>query len=199
MSKKMKIALILNIVIIVLEIIGTSISYSNNGFSNLFYYTVDSNLIAFCAGVMFVITALMKKSSKAVYAMRFIATVNLSLTFTVVMLVLAPMAMPAGNAGKVIYKGAQLYHHLLCPIISFISFVFLEEGGKPEKKLKRLAIIPTILYAVVLVILNAVGAVVGPYPFLMVRNQPIWASILWFILIVGMGYAFVHLISKIKR
>jgi len=199
MSKKMKIALVLNIVIIVLEIIGTSISYSNNGFSNLFYYTVDSNLLAFCAGVMFVITALMKKSSKAVYVMRFIATVNLSLTFTVVMLVLAPMAMPAGNAGKVIYKGAQLYHHLLCPIISFISFVFLEEGGKPGKKLKRLAIIPTILYAVVLIILNAVGAVVGPYPFLMVRNQPIWASILWFVLIVGMGYAFVHLIAKIKR
>lgn len=77
--------------------------------------------------------------------------------------------------------------------------MFLEEGGKPGKKLKRLAIIPTILYAVVLIILNAVGAVVGPYPFLMVRNQPIWASILWFVLIVGMGYAFVHLIAKIKR
>ena len=48
-------AFILNVIIIVLEIIGTAISYHNGGIKNLVYYTVDSNILALISCVLFVI------------------------------------------------------------------------------------------------------------------------------------------------
>lgn len=51
------------------------------------------------------------------------------------------------------------------------------------------ATIPTLIYAILLIILNIVGAVDGPYPFLRVMNQPLYMSFVWFIVIVGSAFS----------
>ena len=47
------------------------------------------------------------------------------------------------------------------------------------------AIYFTLIYAAIFITLNILKVYEGPYPFLMVYKQPVYMSIIWFILIVG--------------
>ncbi len=60
-----------------------------------------------------------------------------------------------------------------------------------EKRDSLLALIPTGLYALVMVPLNVFRVYDGPYPFLRVHNQPWYMSILWMaaIFLVAFGAA----------
>ena len=53
---------------------------------------------------------------------------------------------------------------------------------KSEKK--RLAF----AYAVILMMLNILWIADGPYPYLRVYEQPVWASVLWGLAILGSTY-----------
>ena len=201
-------AFILNVIIIVLEIIGIAISYHNGGIKNLVYYTVDSNILALISCVLFVIVMMQGRKSKFVSMLRYIATVNLALTFTIVVFVFVPMCIPYGYdaVAEILYRGAQWSHHLLCPLFSMISFVLFEKSDilfenrhDIEKKNSKIATVFTFAYAIVLVILNICKVVRGPYPFLLVYEQPVWTSVLWFIGIVLVAYGYSLLIGKLYR
>lgn len=190
MEKRQKTALIINSVIIILEIIGSSISLSGT-FKNLIFYTVLSNILTLISSVFFISFVIRGRELPAfVTALRFAATVCLSVTFLIVVFVFVPMALPYGTADDVLYKGAQIYHHISCPILSFISFTFFESGEVKRRDL-MIGALPTFLYAVVLIILNVTKIVYGPYPFLHVYEQPWFLSVMWGILIpsiaVGVG------------
>ena len=58
-----------------------------------------------------------------------------------------------------------------------------------------ISLIPTVIYSIVLIILNIVNVVDGPYPFLKVCNQSVLTSILWVIII----YAIVFVVSHFLR
>ena len=60
------------------------------------------------------------------------------------------------------------------------------------------ATIPTLIYAILLIILNIVGAVDGPYAFLRVMNQPLYMSFVWFIVIVGGAFFLALLLQKLN-
>lgn len=187
---KASLALTANIVIIILELIGTSISLSNEGIRNFRWYTVLSNVFALAASCCYTAAALfcgLDQLPQWVRLLRCGASVCLSVTFLIVVTVLVPMAVPGGTAADVLYKGPQIYHHILCPLISACSFVFLEVPPEGGLRLALYAAIPTLLYAVVLTILNLARVTHGPYPFLFVYEQPWYASVLWFIMIVGLS------------
>ena len=57
----------------------------------------------------------------------------------------------------------------------------------------------TIAYAIVFITLNILKVYEGPYPFLMVYKQPVYMSIIWFILIVGGAFGIGKLIMWIKN
>lgn len=190
-----------NAAIILLELVGTAISFSNGGLRNLVYYTVLSNIMALISSIAFLISYL-RRGGKAAYVaqmMRYLATCCLSVTFLVVVFVLVPMAAPYGNVAGVLYKGPQIYHHILCPILSFVSFIFIEQGMKLDRKKTAFGASPTLLYAIVFVILNAVRVLKGPYPFLHVYEQPWYMSVIWFIVINGVALGASALIAKFKN
>lgn len=128
--------------------------------------------------------------------LRYMATACLTLTFFVVFY----LASTAGDTyfeGLLMFftNGSMLFYHLLCPIISFISFTFFEGDRRlNKKKTIYLAMIPTVVYAIILIILNASNVVEGPYPFLMVNKNPVYISLIWVVVILGLNYLFARFI-----
>ena len=185
--KKLKApALSINILIIILEIIGTAISLTRSGAHSLIYYTVLSNILALVSCVIY--ACFLLKGGEPVGAalrLRYCATVCLSVTFY-------------GTVADILYKGPQIYHHLLSPILSFASFCFFERGQLPVKII-LIGALPTLLYAIVSVTLNILRVIKGPYPFLLVYEQPWYVSVLWFVLIMGFGAAFANLVRLLHN
>ena len=87
-----------------------------------------------------------------------------------------------------LFDGVMLFHHTICPILALVSFLFYDDLGKIERSDIIGGLGFTILYSIVLIILNLYDLVKGPYPFLMIKNQTIIASIIWFILIYALAY-----------
>ncbi len=95
--------------------------------------------------------------------------------------------------------GANLYHHVLGPILAIAAFLALEKEYVPSKKDALLAAVPTLVYAIVTALLNALYILHGPYPFLYVHEQPLWMSVMWFVLITGMAYLLALALRAIKK
>ncbi len=180
----------------ILECIGFAVAFETNGLRLFVFYTQLSNLVLLIASVAYIRLERLAIKNQTVN----IAVSMVTLTYIVVMFVLAPMASSDGRAAvmHVISGGSSLYHHLLCPILAIVSFLLLEEG-KFDKKQVNIALAPTLVYTIIAVVLNMIKVIEGPYPFLMVTKQPIWASFLWFVVIVGAGYGIALLLGKLKK
>lgn len=178
MYMRKKALIVINIIIILLELVSLDIEY---GITSLLYYTELSNLLALITSIILVITSYKKKMPNYVKILRYIVTVNLLITFLVVLLVLAPN----GNFYNMFFLGSMFEHHLLCPLLSLFSFIFVEDYKLNKKDIKYPVII-SIIYGVILIILNILKVVDGPYPFFRVYNQPLIVSIIYFIsMIIG--------------
>lgn len=186
-------ALIINIVVVVAEIFATSVSFVNSGWSMLQFYTVDSNILAMLTSAVYV-CMYRKNKSEVLYCLRFASTINLTLTFFIALFVLSPTM---GGLGTMMLNGNMLFHHTICPILTFVSFVFWEKDLPQVRLMRLLAMIPTVIYAVVLVILNVIHVLEGPYPFLKVYEQPIWVSVIWTVLILGITAALSFVTDRI--
>ncbi|ORX53801.1 hypothetical protein BCR36DRAFT_582059 [Piromyces finnis] len=127
---------------------------------------------------------------------RYMGSNCLALTFIVVVVVLIPMTK--NGVRILLFEGPQLFHHVICPALSVISFGLFEDG-KPTHKDALFAALPTLVYAIVTVILNYAKLLDGPYPFLKVYEQSIFASIFWFISIVGISYVLAYLIKLLTK
>ena len=88
---------------------------------------------------------------------------------------------------RLLFSPKLLFHHTLCPILCIISFVLFENEYKIKKKYILYSLIPTFLYAIIFIFLNAFNIVNGPYFFLKVNNQPIYMSIIWFFAIMSLA------------
>ena len=190
MSEKtaLRAALMLNLAVVVMEIVSAAMSWRQLSLGMFMFYTQDSNILACAACALlaaFQIRALRTGADIPVWAQRlkYAAVCCLSVTFLVVVLVLAPMS--GGAYGVMLLSGTMLYHHLLCPLAAFLGFVLFEK----RPALRRIdALLPTLLtlvYAVVLTALNIARVLDGPYPFLRVYAQSVHASILWALAILG--------------
>ena len=210
MSKNVKLSLVSNLLLIVFGILGfLSIKDTNNIF---LYYTNDSNFLCLLSAIIYVIFLLIKKDRDLpffVLIFRYMATAALSLTFLTVVFYLAVHDSLGNNnfisayfSSLVLYlsKDSFLYYHLLCPIISFVSFTMFEGDRRlNKKKTIYYSMIPTLVYAIVLIILNLNGIVSGPYPFLMLNNQNIYISIISFVAIFLVNYLSARFILLINQ
>ena len=77
-----------------------------------------------------------------------------------------------------------LIFHTIVPILSIISYIAFEERSSKS----HLCLIFTIIYSIILIGLNVLCLVEGPYPFLMVRDQNPLMTLLWGALIIGGSY-----------
>ena len=206
MRKNELVALILNIVIVACGITGLILSIGQANSELFLFYTIDSGILCTLSSLLFVVCFLIKQSIKQcpkfVMVLRYIGTCCTCLTFLIVIFVLAPMIGLSDNTfmghnasgllnayQALLFDGHMLFYHLLVPVLSFISFVWFESDRRLNRKNTIFfGVTPTLLYALVLVVLNIVKVVDGPYPFLRVYEQPWWASVLWFIGILLIAY-----------
>ena len=136
------------------------------------YYTQLSNLAAAVSSVLLVIAG----QTSPVAAFRYLSVCMLMMTVFVTTCVLIPMGMPPK---EMLLKGNCLYHHTLCPAVSLISYLFFERhAGRPAI---ILPVLVTLVYGIIMLLLNAKGTVDGPYPFFRVKKQSKKATVLWFL------------------
>ena len=129
------------------------------------YFTTDSNLIA---ALFSLILGVFKIRSirtgtpvpTAAYILKFIGTCAVTLTLLTVVLFLTPVF---GSQGM--YDNSNFFWHLLCPILSILSFV-LFDGGNIKWRFALLGAVPTVIYGVFyLVFVVALDIMVDFYGF----------------------------------
>lgn len=189
---KKKYVFLSHILIVVLELLGFYLGFQSLGFGMFEYYTQDSNLLVLFSSILTLIFLFQKKEFPSwLQWFKFTATVSITLTLLVVLTILS---WTMGGLSHMMFDGVFLFHHTLCPILSIITYLFLEPYDIREEKFFRKSVSFTILYAEILIFLNIFKVVEGPYPFLMVYKQPIYMSILWAILILGGTFGIAHLL-----
>lgn len=195
--KKREISLLLNILIVLFEIFAITLYKPLN--CNFFvYYTNLSNIFLFITSVIFIYYALKNKEiNKKVQILKYSSTVSVTLTFLVVVLVLSWQIK--GGLFLLLFEEPFLYVHTLCPILAIITFIFFEYYDLKENINIFYAVIFTIIYAIITVILNILRIIRGPYPFLMVYQQPVRVSILWFIILLLITMLIAFILRKLNR
>ena len=181
-------AILCNAILVVMELVGLLVTSLEIGWSQFRYYTQNSNYFALIVSAAFLIVACRpvnrgKPTPGWLAIGRFIATCLLTVTFAVIVLILSP---PYGWAGFrfTLFTGANIFFHLLCPVLSFVSFFLFEERPRGRSAVP-LAVVPTAIYAAVSVSLNIAKVWHGPYAFLYVYEQPVWQSALYAVIILG--------------
>jgi hypothetical protein len=179
-KKKMFFSLIINGLIVILEIVGLYLSVGRLGIKVFQYYTENSNYLALVTSSVFILVVTIslirgKLIPSWVYILRFVTTASLTITLVVVLLVLIPM-MPEDTM-FLLFGNSCLYQHTLCPILSILSFIFLENESKLSRKSILYALIPTIIYGVIFITLNILKIVEGPYPFFYFYYFPWYMSV----------------------
>ena len=179
--EKRNVSIALSIIIIILEIIALSVCYNSFGI-NLAYYTIDSNIFLLISTILYLIT--INNVPKIVQLLKYSSTLSVFITFLVVVFVLYPMY--DFNFQFMFLDGPNLYMHVLCPLLAVISFIFFD-SNEIENSLKNnlRSLYFTIIYAIILISLNILNVVSGPYPFLKVNQQSPLMSLFWIVLILG--------------
>lgn len=179
--EKRKVSIALSVIIIILEIIALIVCYNSFGI-NLAYYTIDSNIFLLISTILYLIT--INNVPKIVQLLKYSSTLSVFITFLVVVFVLYPMY--DFNFQFMFLDGPNLYMHVLCPLLAVISFIFFD-SNEIENSLKNnlRSLYFTIIYAIILISLNILNVVSGPYPFLKVNQQSPLMSVFWIVLILG--------------
>ena len=193
--ERFDIGLILNGIIIILEVIGLIACFNLLGFIDLTYYTIDSNILLLISSLLYIISR--KSVPKAVQLLRYSATLSVMITFLVVVFILYPMY--DFDFQFMFLMGPNPYMHVLCPIISVISFIFLEKNEiKNVLKNNLRSLYFTLVYSVILITLNIFKVVDGPYPFLKVYEQSVLMSVIWIVGILGFALILSRLLLMAK-
>lgn len=186
-------AVALNAVIFLAEIVGFVLSAAEFGAGLFVYYTELSNILLAVSSFFVLFSAYfnLRKGCGTNYPthlLRYAATTSSTLTLLIVLVVLTPVHP---NPTKLLFGGSMFLHHLLCPLLSLTSFLFFEKQESRNLKYSHIpfALISIFLYGIVLIVLNIINVVNGPYLFLRVHAQPVWATILWITLISGISTA----------
>ena len=214
MSKKYKVSLILNILIVVMVLFATIAMFTGFKFMNskdivltksnieMFkFYTVDSNLFMGIVSLIFIIFLLRKKNiPKLIYIFKLSATIGVMLTFLTTAIYLAPYAKYGYFS---VFTNSNLFFHFLVPAVSFISFVFFEKTNKLNFKECLIVVIPTIIYALCYVINILMhlenGKVIAKYDFYGFANGGVIGIVIVFIFMILVTFVIGFVLRYLNR
>ena len=178
------IAIILNSALIITETYALFLVIKENGLMCFKFYTDLSNFLALFSSVVYVINSITSnKISNFTKYLKLFAVTNLSVTFFVVIFILAPVSGTMA-IWFMLFFDSMFFHHLFCPVLSIVSFLFFETDISLLKSDIFVSIIPTLIYAGIILALNLAKIIVGPYKFFLVFEQPYFITILYFIIIL---------------
>lgn len=185
MTKNNKLALGSNILLIVLAGLGLYFSIvDKNAF---LYYSDNAGMFALSSSIIYVIVVLTKKEPNFLsLALRYVSTTCLVLTLVGTFYV----ATTTGeNHLDSFIKGSHLFNNLLCPIVSFVSFTMFEGDRRLNKK-KTIwyALIPTVIYGVIMLVCNVSNTFTGPYSFMMINDNPVYVTVIVFVVTIILNY-----------
>ena len=185
MTKNNKLALGSNILLIVLASLGLYFSIvDKNAF---LYYSDNAGMFALSASILYVIIVLAKKEPNFLcLALRYVSTACLVLTLVGTFYV----ATTTGeNYLDSFIKGSHLFNNLLCPIVSFVSFTMFEGDRRLNKK-KTIwyALIPTVIYGIIMLVCNVTNTFIGPYSFMMINDNPVYVTVIVVIVTIVLNY-----------
>ena len=123
--------------------------------SNIFafkYFTVDSNVLAGIAAVVYLcfekclVKRKITKIPRWLHLLRLASVTGVTLTMLITVFFLTPQF---GEEWYVLFMDNNLFFHLIIPVLSIISFIFFEPV-KPELRLKHsfFGVIPMVAYGV---------------------------------------------------
>ena len=114
------------------------------------YFTVNSNILCALASLVVLINNLIKlikndynQNNQVIILFKYIGTTAVGLTFLTVVLFLVFIY------GMYVFKGTNLFLHVLAPVAAFISFIFFDSKEKIRLRFAPFGIILTILYGIV--------------------------------------------------
>ncbi len=185
MTKNNKLALGSNILLIVLAGLGLYFSIvDKNAF---LYYSDNAGMFALSSSIIYVIIVLAKKEPNFLcLALRYVSTACLVLTLVGTFYV----ATTTGeNYLDSFIKGSHLFNNLLCPIVSFVSFTMFEGDRRLNKK-KTIwyALIPTVIYGIIMLVCNVTNTFTGPYSFMMINDNPVYVTMIVVIVTIVLNY-----------
>ena len=185
MTKNNKLALGSNILLIVLASLGLYFSIvDKNAF---LYYSDNVGMFALSSSIIYVIIVLAKKEPNFLcLALRYVSTACLVLTLVGTFYV---TTTTGENYLDSFIKGSHLFNNLLCPIVSFVSFTMFEGDRRLNKK-KTIwyALIPTVIYAIIMLVCNVSNTFTGPYSFMMINDNPVYVTVVVFIVTIILNY-----------
>lgn len=163
-------ARIMALIVLLLEIRGMSLNPEGLKWKTLVFYTEISNLLAAVSAAALLIFG----QPLWVTVLRYLSSSMLAMTFVVTVCVLVPMG---GDAKSLLWSGIGLYHHIICPVISILSYICIESTA--GRYWICLPVIVTLIYGLTMLYMNGIRKVDGPYPFLRVHDQSVKATVLW--------------------
>lgn len=174
-----------NALLVILAAAGFWRAVPESGWLMVVYYTHLSNAVALVSALLLVVALLRGGVVPGwVRSLRYVATCMLVLTFLVSLLVLVPLG---SSFVGMFFQGSGLFHHLLCPAVSLISYLVVED----KTTLRRpwmLMVAVTLFYGLTFLLLNTWNLYLGPYPFLEVHNQSWVETVVWFLVLVGSAW-----------
>lgn len=142
--------------IMVFHLFGDGV-LTTSGLGSLRYFTVLSNLLAGAASLCYAVGLLRKTGiSRWMTALKYVATVAVTLTFLTVIFFLGPLF---GFA--FMYQGANLWFHLVIPAVSVLEFCLLDHEHPLPFFYTLLAVLPMAVYGIFYLgnnLINGVGA-----------------------------------------
>lgn len=172
MKMKRKISVLIKIIALIASIYG--MLQSLDGWLFLTFFTNLSNIFIDIMLFIFIIYDLKKVKyiSQGMYLIKFMATISITLTFFVYMLLLAP-TNSHGFIGAYLNNGAgSLCVHFITPVLSIIDFLLYSENYIPSEKHVYYSVVPPLVYVGFIVVLGQVfhirwyGDMLAPYNFL---------------------------------
>ena len=161
---KNKIFIASEIVCAVFSLLGVLLSllyYARDGYFHwsrrLLYYTAQSNLwLSLSLFICFFLklkSNLTKQSKSVLFLIKYVYTVSITVTGLVFCTLLAPLAPKSYN----VWSLSGIVTHVFTPILAIISLFFTPPACKIEKKHCFIAMLPSLLYFIVVLILSVLS------------------------------------------
>ncbi len=117
---------------------------TSQGFESLKYFTVLSNLLNGGVSLFYGIRLLAgKKITLRIRILKLAAAAAVGLTFLTIAAFLGPI-----YGYETMYNGSNFWMHLVLPVASMVSFMFLETDGRIPWSQTLFAMVPTVLYEI---------------------------------------------------
>ncbi len=169
-------AVCIGIAVLLMEIRAQYLCIPGRGWKLLIFFTQLSNYMTCISTAALLIAT----ASPLVTALRYLAVCMMVMTFLVTTCVLVPMG---GDPKELLWTEPGIYLHIFCPVLTVLSYFLFEHHA--GWNLFWLPVTVTLVYGLVMLLLNASRKVDGPYPFFKVHNQSAAATVMWILILTG--------------